>query len=219
MSYYPDLSPYSHMSSGKDPHILNVGWLDEHHPYPQAELPQVFAERLWDFCRKPAIQTRGIHRCEFCHEPKASVESRDDLELTLGSAEIRVFGRGQTIYAAPTLIYHYVVRHRYCPPDEFVQAVMDSPLPGSPEYEMLARCSAWLEHAQQWWKTQELMAIVNGAVGDEKYRCGTHVCPECGGSLSVHVGPYMRRGFQNMGVHIKCCDCDLDLMLDYKKPA
>ncbi|MCX7805518.1 MAG: hypothetical protein N3A38_10060 [Planctomycetota bacterium] len=38
--------------------------------------------------------------------------------------EIRVLGRDGKIYAAPTLIYHYVVAHKYRPPQEFIDAVM-----------------------------------------------------------------------------------------------
>ncbi len=48
-------------------------------------------------------------------------------------------GQDGTVYAAPDLIYHYVVAHHYRPPDEFIQAVMETPLPGSQEYEVLKR--------------------------------------------------------------------------------
>ena len=39
------------------------------------------------------------------------------------SAEIRVRGK-RCWYAAPTLVLHYVEKHEYQPPDEFVRAVM-----------------------------------------------------------------------------------------------
>jgi hypothetical protein len=41
----------------------------------------------------------------------------------LGDAEIRVPGRGGKVYAAPTLICHYIDKHRYCPPQDFLDAV------------------------------------------------------------------------------------------------
>jgi len=47
------------------------------------------------------------------------------------------------VYAAPDLIYHYVVEHHYCPPDEFIQAVLEGPLPGSLEYEALKKEKGW----------------------------------------------------------------------------
>jgi len=52
----------------------------------------------------------------------------------LGSAEIRVIsGQGQ-LYAAPNLIYHYVVSHNYSPPPEFVLAVLEGPCPPEEGY-------------------------------------------------------------------------------------
>lgn len=43
--------------------------------------------------------------------------------MRLGQAEIRVAG-GDLIYAAPTLIYHYVEAHDYRPPVEFIERVL-----------------------------------------------------------------------------------------------
>ncbi len=40
---------------------------------------------------------------------------------------------------APTLIYHYVVDHQYCPPEEFIEAVLTGPVPGSPQHISLLR--------------------------------------------------------------------------------
>src|SRR5439155_5623857 len=54
--------------------------------------------------------------------------------LMLGGAEIRVFGERGRIYAAPNLIYHYVVAHHYKPPDEFLQALRQGRCPPEPEY-------------------------------------------------------------------------------------
>jgi hypothetical protein len=54
----------------------------------------------------------------------------------LGNGELRVIGT-DAIYAAPTLVYHYAVNHSYLPPDEFVQAVLADPGPGSDEHRIL----------------------------------------------------------------------------------
>ena len=50
-----------------------------------------------------------------------------------GSAEIRVIGDGM-IYAASTIIYHWVVEHQYRPPDEIIEAVLKGPRPGTEDY-------------------------------------------------------------------------------------
>jgi hypothetical protein len=44
-------------------------------------------------------------------------------EISLGNGEIRVPSENGIVYAAPTLICHYIDRHRYCPPNEFLMAV------------------------------------------------------------------------------------------------
>lgn len=156
MAYYPDLSVYTYSLPGGTPTTLNVGWLDKNHAYPQAEVPNGFAERLWHFCWNSVLQTRGLHECAFCPPTEHYVLERCGVEeQRLGSAEIRIFGQNGVIYAAPDLIYHYVVRHQYCPPAEFIQAVLDGPLPGSLAYKECAMRYDWFEDAQWWWEYRE----------------------------------------------------------------
>lgn len=138
MTYYPDLSPYEYARESNSLRTLNVGWLDGVHKYAQATVPKVFVDRLWLFCQNPVFQTRGFHPCELCiPASKSIVVAYKGQMLELGSAEIRVLGK-DVVYAAPDLIYHYVVEHSYCPPNEFIQAVLDGPLPGSQKYNIVA---------------------------------------------------------------------------------
>jgi hypothetical protein len=152
MAYYPDLSTYTYCNSEESARALNVGWLSAAQPYLQGEVPAGFTERLWAFCRTRVNQTRGFHDCEFCsansHTPRRGEET-----ITIGSAEIRVFGSDGRVYAAPNLIYHYVVEHHYEPPEEFISAVLDGPLPQSPDYEALAGNYQWHE-SYKWWLNQ-----------------------------------------------------------------
>ena len=145
MTYYPDLSPYEYEKSGIGADTVNMGWLDFAHNYPQGIVTEDFIERLWIFCRRQVMTMRGFHICEFCDMPrdKVPMAQRGDEVLNLGFAEIRVSSRGGRVYAAPNLIYHYVVEHHYRPPEEFIQAVMESPLPGSVEYEALIQQHSW----------------------------------------------------------------------------
>ena len=48
-----------------------------------------------------------------------------------GNGEIRV-SDGNVMYAAPTLIYHYVVAHAYLPPEAFIAAVLAWKDPSGP---------------------------------------------------------------------------------------
>lgn len=39
------------------------------------------------------------------------------------------------LYIAPTMILHFIEEHRYLPPRQFLDSVMDSPMPGTKDYE------------------------------------------------------------------------------------
>jgi hypothetical protein len=128
--YFPDLSSYRYLGAEAD--TLNIGWLDTTHPYPTGDTPVAFTERLMAFLKAPVRFTFGVHTCELCEN-----ESWGD--------EIRVFGKGAVVYAAPRMIYHYVVDHHYLPPEEFIQAVLEGPLPDTEEYRRRARECVWAE--------------------------------------------------------------------------
>lgn len=139
--YIPDLSRDQFL---QEPLCIAIGWLGDQHPYLQGTPPDGFVERLWVFCKAHVHATLGIQDCELCQPPTTIYEvRRGDESAFLGTAEIRVFGAGTTIYAAPTLIYHYVVDHRYLPAAEFIQAILTSPLPNSPEYRARSRQERW----------------------------------------------------------------------------
>jgi len=121
-------------------HTSNIGWLDKNHEFRKGETADDIVERLWAFCEVSIAQTRGFHICNLpgCEEHNKSrkpiLATRQGITFLLGSAEIRVFGKGRKVYAAPNLIYHYVTAHEYQMPDAFVAALMTGPLPGSSEY-------------------------------------------------------------------------------------
>ena len=146
--YYPDLSPYTYFARSEPEGLkpLNVGWLG--HKCPRGETSPEFKSRLFQFCLDDTIVqlARGFHNCTFCHMSLdrwlSSAESRYGPRAhcaSIGNGEIRVIGP-KALYAAPALVYHYVVEHRYKPPDEFIQAVLTGPAPGSPEHlDLIAR--------------------------------------------------------------------------------
>jgi hypothetical protein len=138
MAYYPDLSRYQYFSRAINPPSLTIGWLDVTHGFPVGSTDSLFTERLWLYCRNRVWATRGYHQCEICSEPQwPYIATRGDQELKLGSAEIRVLGTDNIIYAAPDLIYHYVVDHQYLPPQEFIDAVVHGLSPDSDAYQAL----------------------------------------------------------------------------------
>ena len=138
--YYPDLFPYPNKDKAPVSGYLtlSVGWLVANQPYIRGEVPVGFVDRLWIFCCNAVLYTLGYHGCPFCRgSPFGVVAQHGQEKRRLGSAEIRVLGMNNIIYAAPDLIYHYVVNHHYRPPSKFIQSVLEGPLPGSSEYKLI----------------------------------------------------------------------------------
>jgi hypothetical protein len=150
--YYPDLSPYKYNEQiqggtrAAPPFIeLNIGWLERGFPFPIGSLTFDFLDTLFTLCTKPVHGTRGYHICDLCDElPGSALDVSRNGErisihipfpikaerhghiLTMGSDEIRVQGKEHILYAAPTLIYHYCSVHSYLPPQEFMDAVLET---------------------------------------------------------------------------------------------
>jgi hypothetical protein len=125
MAYFKDLSRYEY---SKHPDwcagdVRNVGWLDAKAPFPQGNVDAELTAKLLILCRRPVNRYRGWHQCEFCNEYPVRIADSEH-EICLGDGEIRVPRKdGTVVYSAPNLIYHYVVRHRYRPPEEFLDAL------------------------------------------------------------------------------------------------
>jgi len=125
MTYFADLTPYSYIQEDEK-NLLNIGWLDSRHKYRKGTVTQEFIEKLaWQCVNAPANRTPGIHQCSLC--PKMTfgyhMISLEREKHILGSAEIHIKGK-DAVYAAPDLLLHYVLDHKYLPPDDFITGVM-----------------------------------------------------------------------------------------------
>ncbi|BAJ32863.1 MULTISPECIES: hypothetical protein [Kitasatospora] len=144
MTFFRDLTPYTYrfedtVSGGRGfasfvpaGRRLNVGWLDGWHRYPKGPSPEDFRTRLLDLVREQRVNVmRGFYNCQRpgCLRTlgcQPTIEHAGET-LHLGNCEIRVPGRSDELYAAPNLIAHYVLHHRYLPPAAFVDAVLACP--------------------------------------------------------------------------------------------
>lgn len=146
MPYIDDLTPNVVDYEFVGVKSLAVGWLDPQKPFRQGEVSQEFKARLCNFCSPDYLVwlTRGVHTCEICDVSPTGWIIKEGILQTdagleaygFGNGEIRVFGK-YAVFAAPRLIYHYVVEHKYKPPQEFIEAVLTGPQPGSKDYETL----------------------------------------------------------------------------------
>jgi hypothetical protein len=134
MTSYGDLSEYSyHRSKFFRPGTKNIGWIGAGSDFECAESTEETLQAVWEHCKISIAYMPGIHRCEFCNDFSYYAE-RNGEYLLLGGSEIRVFSPSGEIYAAPTLIYHYMHAHYYAPPLEFLWALHEGPVPGSSAY-------------------------------------------------------------------------------------
>ena len=129
MAFFSDLTLYQYLDSDESHELplLNIGWLSNSKPYPKGETSDEFQEKLLTFCffEHTVNNCLGYHTCPFCKSPQTPmIIQRGNRRAYLGNGEIRVAGKS-AVYAAPTLVYHYVIAHRYRPPDEFIDAVLD----------------------------------------------------------------------------------------------
>lgn len=131
--YIPDLTVYMPDKHRRlDMNILAIGWLSTN-GYSTGPVSEAFLHRLKLFCSDPALSFFGLNDCPLCLQSPSI--SRSDKDLELGSGELRIKGLGNIVYAAPDLIYHYVKDHQYQPPTEFVEAILNSHLPDTVEYQ------------------------------------------------------------------------------------
>jgi hypothetical protein len=135
MTYFKDLSNYGHRTGiFYKSAIKNIGWLEAGHRFETQVPTEEILDFLWCHCQISVAQTRGIHQCDLCSTPQIVLASRGGPRLLLGTSEIRVFSGSDVVYAAPTLIYHYVRTHHYKPPDVFLNALSGGPRPPDEEY-------------------------------------------------------------------------------------
>ncbi|HLU11797.1 MAG TPA: VOC family protein [Oceanobacillus sp.] len=129
MTYFADLSPYKSKAFPMLPQfdeVLTVGWLQEGHEYPKGEVGDETIAKLNALLESPKthiLRGKGFHECDLCTIEQRVYPSYKEREIALGSAELWVPAPNGVIYAAPTLIIHYIEDHGYRPPDEFIEAV------------------------------------------------------------------------------------------------
>ena len=141
VTYFADLSPYSFLLNGPNDHFVeqpdavNIGWLGAGHEFPVGQTPEWLVPGLLKLVAHDLVNlTRGFHQCHMCEHPywpPMEAEFNGEQQM-LGNGEIRVRGADGTLYAAPSLIAHYVAEHAYLPPDGFIDAIREAALTGSP---------------------------------------------------------------------------------------
>ncbi|OAB45503.1 ankyrin repeat domain-containing protein [Paenibacillus glacialis] len=125
MNYFKDLTYYSlqHFENSK-----NVGWINKKADFYKGNVSEEFIKKLWEYIKYPLNMVRDTN--------DSIVMTYNNEKVTLGFSEIRVLGEDCVKrFAAPDLIFQYVMEYNYCPPKEFIDAVLSGPKPNSLEYK------------------------------------------------------------------------------------
>lgn len=132
--YYPDLGTETMIASGT--RVRAIGWLEKEHQFSVADTSAEFRQRLAELARDWARSSQALHWpvCAGPHLCSLCGEVRDAGEFAVPGKEV--------LYVAPKLISHYVEAHGYCPPREFVNAVLRCPPFSSTDYAVAVSCVA-----------------------------------------------------------------------------
>lgn len=107
--YYDDLTPYQYDSIKWMKNPVNIGWLDDGKDYPKGEVPDGFLNKL---ASAPCCHHhKGSHSCPFCNRSRSS--------------EVNYVVGDKITYVFPNMLSHYISKHEYKPPQEFIDAVMN----------------------------------------------------------------------------------------------
>jgi len=95
---------------------IAIGWLENGKPYSIGKTPKEAVETIYKFNKTDGMYYRflGYHECDFC----------DFVNIELGATTILIAYQDK-VYACPALIIHYMEKHQYLPPDEFIEAVLN----------------------------------------------------------------------------------------------
>lgn len=137
MSQHDDFSKYVG-KKGKETNTYNIGWI-EGNSFNRGDVSDEFIQNLWEYLKYPVNSNRGMYYNTFLDNyGDAYVACHNGYQIVLGAAEIRVLDLcRKVVYAAPDLIIHYIIDHKYLPPKEFVEAVINGPKPNSEEYSKM----------------------------------------------------------------------------------
>ena len=122
--YYPDLTPYDYGYMEYE-NVLNVGWLEAGQTWPTGHFAgkEQVLNKLKSMKRENLC--RGWHECDACLEYEYRTGQKLTSENRVGNGEL-IVKYNEKVYSAPYLVIHYIEEHNYLPPEEFIDALLNS---------------------------------------------------------------------------------------------
>jgi hypothetical protein len=127
--YFDDLSHYSYYMPKPLESVLNIGWLERGKPHGVGVVASGLVAKLLQVMGLEGTtcvhvnRIRSVHPCNLCGE-----DAFDDVDpsgkLLVGASEIWIPRLGGGFFAAPSMLPHYIIKHGYLPPAEFLASLM-----------------------------------------------------------------------------------------------
>jgi hypothetical protein len=130
--YRKDLTKYVVGTSLELPEVMSVGWLDKRYPYNHAGVGEKMLTKLRELIFSfgdldiHVNPMRGTHQCDFCDEEDIFLDQNENgKRILLGMDELWIPSLKEGEYfASPSLIYHYMDKHAYCPSPDYIASVL-----------------------------------------------------------------------------------------------
>lgn len=123
MNLHPiDFSKYDDTSLN----VYNIGWLGKSSDHDINYSNLSLIDKLKCLLKRERVNlTRGITLCSLCSKGENRIRvDIDGDSLLLGISEVWIpNGVQNKIFAAPDLIIHFIEKHNYRPPQEFIEAI------------------------------------------------------------------------------------------------
>jgi hypothetical protein len=126
--YSQDLAPYMHGLPSTLPDVATVDWLSAGHDFAIGDIESDMVRGIQGLLSSNRVnEARGFHLCELCPAREPIKVASNGGSTLLGAAEVWLPSADESIvFAAPDLLFHYVVAHSYRPPRQFLEAVAAS---------------------------------------------------------------------------------------------
>lgn len=140
---FNDLSTREQPNESGQPEIYTlVGWLGGTLDFKTGNAPSDLTDKLFELCKMNKInEIRAIKPCRICYptmnewreafmsgsfeKVQTITHMKTGEQLLLGSCDFIVKSNNKN-FLSPSLILHYIDHHNYLPPQEFIDAALDS---------------------------------------------------------------------------------------------
>ncbi len=100
--------------------VVAIGYLDSSEEYKKGRVSSLFMIKLTLLWGKGAcMASLGRHECDFCEGGYGTGERE-----TSSSEKILIDKENGIKYVFPEMIFHYIDKHNFLPPKEFIEYVM-----------------------------------------------------------------------------------------------